>query len=743
MSKDALDEGKVSGAQMDTAKATVYSLLPWIQWNDTQLELGDVNDFTQNLSFNASSPWRWTGGYSNTSSNADKIPSDGTAGEAETNVVTEDVTAVPQFTFVTGHGDKPSKDPGDNSTNKVTDFAPTKNSDFTVTVKLTGNDSNNTVTAYTANSKPSGTVVTVAQSPSNKALNVADSIENGYAAKTGYDFRVWVVDNYVDPGFPTTCVTVGNMCVGKEVSAVTTAADGKRTATVTLTAYETGTTSGAADTSVNDKTKLADFASAYFGTDGDSRKVKVWEQSASKLGTTVEFHRNPVLLSDPNTALMSTPAMAIYPGNDDSTGIQVQSTPSATGNPGFNVQNFDYAENYVGARSGSGNLGKRLVVQFVETVDDCFIGGNDVPSNEASTPGIYTTAGENASFPSSAYKQIAQFDDPEVDVPASAACATFSDGKAYDLGALDSGTAGLSSLIRSADGSSAFSFGKIGSNNLQYNQFATTTFTFTNKATGKEVATYTIPSAQIGGNPVFKWTDDSAKIQGTKDVTYAISESVTLGADGPVDVTPTSGNEVTVYALVPTLSAADSVTSVGEETSLTQSVTKFDWRWIGATTAGDKKSDVSLVVSEKPAVQKLVYSLVRGTTPSAGTTGGTVNTTVAPSENSDFKAGVVLTTAASAGGTTVYPADIDRSLVTRSNGDVVDGDKISSFSNGHDTEFDDYDFRIWVTGQKVSSLPLTGGLGTGRIFLMVCAGMALIAGTVAAVRKFALSRNRD
>jgi hypothetical protein len=744
MSKDKLSSGKIVDALMDTASTKIYSLLPWIQWNDTQLELGDVNDFTKNLTMNSSSPWRWTGGFYGTFSNADRIPDTDAAGEA--NVFTEDVTATPQFTFVTGHGDKPSKDPGDNATNKVTDFAPSKNSDFTVTVKLVGVKSKNFVTAYTANSrKNSSDPITAAQSPSNKALSVSGSIENGYPAKTGYDFRVWVVDNYVDPGFPTTCVTDGNMCVGKQISDVTTAADGKRTATVTLTAYLNGTSTGAADTTVNDKTKLADFASAYFGTDADSRNVKVWEQSASKLGSTVEFHRNPVLLSDPAKAMVSMQTQVVYNGADNAPGIQVQATPSATGNPGFNVQGWNYVTNYVGAHASSSNLGKRLVVQFTESVDDCFIGGSNVPSNEESTPGIYTTAAASGTtFPGPNYKQIAQFEDPTVKVPASAACATFADGKAYDLGSLDNGANGLSSLIRSFDGTKAFTFGKIGETDLQYNQFATTTFILLNKDTGAKIAKYVIPGAQTGGDPTFTWLDDSVKVQGTKDVTYSILESVTFDDTGDTfDVTPTSGNEATVYALVPTLSASDSVTSAGEETSLTQSITGFDWRWIGATSAGDKKNDVSLVVSEKPGVKKLVYGLVRGTTPSAGTTGGTVNATVAPTENSDFKAGVILTTAASADGTTVYPADIDRGLVTRSNGDVADGDKISSFSNGHDTEFDDYDFRIWVTGQKVSSLPLTGGLGTGRIFLMVCAGMALIAGAAAAIRKFALSRNRD
>jgi hypothetical protein len=740
MSKDKLSSGKIVDALMDTAKTTVYSLLPWVQWNDTQLEVGDINDFTKNLTMNSSSAWRWTGGYSEPSKNADKIKDTDAAGEA--NVFTEDVTATPQFTFVTGHGDKPSKDPGDNATNKVTDFAPSKNSDFTVTVKLVGAKSKNIVTAYTANSKKnSSDPTTVAQSLSNKALSVSGSIENGYAAKSGYDFRVWVVDNYVDPGFPTTCVTDGNMCVGKQISDVTTAADGKRTATVTLTAYLNGTSTGNADATVNDKTKLADFASAYFGTDADSRNVKVWEQSASKLGSTVEFHRNPVLLSDPAKAMVSMQTQVVYNGADNAPGIQVQATPSATGNPGFNVQGWNYVTNYVGAHASSSNLGKRLVVQFTESVDDCFIGGSNVPSNEESTPGIYTTAAASGTtFPGPNYKQIAQFEDPTVKVPASAACATFADGKAYDLGSLDKGTDSLSSLIRSSDGTKNFSFGKIGETDLQYNQFATTTFTFTNKATGTKVATYTIPSAQIGGDPTFTWLDDSAKIQGTKDVTYSISESVTLGTDGPVNVTPASGNEVTVYALVPTLSASDSVTSMGEETSLTQSITGFDWRWIGATSAGDKKNDVSLVVSEKPGVKKLVYGLVRGTTPSAGASGGTVNATVAPTENSDFKAGVILTTEASADGTTVYPSDIDRGLVTRSNGDVADGDKISSFSNGHDTEFDDYDFRIWVTGQKVSSIPLTGGLGTGRWLITLGLILILVAAGTVSMRKFLFPR---
>ncbi|MCI1984514.1 MAG: VWA domain-containing protein [Bifidobacteriaceae bacterium] len=731
---DSFSNGKVVGAQLGSATATVYSVLPWVQWNDSQVELKSVNDFTDNLAFNSSSPWRWSRGYGSSNKAADKVPDDG-----EGLVVSEKVTAVPQFNFVKDHGDEPSKNPGDNvnADNKVTDFAPTVNSDFTVTVQLTGVDSKKVLIAKTANSKTGSEPTGVAQSPSNKALDVADSLENGYPAKTGYDFRVWVVNNFEDPGFPTTCVTSGDMCLGKEVSDVKVGTDGKRTAVVTLTAYLKGDTSGAANSKANKFTKLADFTSAYFGTDGDATKVKVWEQSASKLGDTVEFRRNPVLLSDPSRALTSTPALALYNGDADSAALQVQSTPSDSGNPGFNIQGFDYAVNYVGQRSGSSDLGKRIVMQFTETVDDCFIGGKDVPTNEEQTPGIYTQLTASGHFPGSAFTEIAEFDNPKVDVPAAAACFTVRDGKAYDLGELD-----LQELLRNADNSAAFSFSKIGSTDQQYNDFASTTFTFTND-TGKAVAHYTIPSATSGMSASFQWLDDSAKIQGAEDVTYTVTSAVTLTGDTASSVS--NSDEATVYALAPQLTVQDSATSLGQQVALTNSISGMSWRWVGSATEATATDDGApanaAVVSEKPTVQKLSYSLVRGTTPSAGTTGGTIGATLTPQKNTDFKAGVTLTTKNSVNGTMVLPSDIDQSLIINTNENTLltNDEKVATISNNF-AQDDGYDFRVWVTGKMQSSLPLTGGMGTGRMFLVLGGMMALAAAAAVTIRKITLMR---
>jgi hypothetical protein len=188
MSKDSLSGGKVVGGGEWTATSTVYSLLPWIQWHDTQVNLGEVNDFSKNIGFNSPSPWRWAGGYSTSNASADKVPADG-----EDNLVSENVTAVPQLNWVNGHGEEPSKNPGDNAGNKVTDFAPTRNSDFTVTADLTGDTSGHHMIARTKNAGAPDGAIEVASSMSNTSLSPAISVVNGFNKGDGYDFRVWVI----------------------------------------------------------------------------------------------------------------------------------------------------------------------------------------------------------------------------------------------------------------------------------------------------------------------------------------------------------------------------------------------------------------------------------------------------------------------------------------------------------------------------------------------------------------------
>lgn len=88
------------------------------------------------------------------------------------------------------------------------------------------------------------------------------------------------------------------------------------------------------------------------------------------------------------------------------------------------VSGFSYKDNWCGPGSNGFNNGKKLIIQFNVTAKDGFLGGNDVPTNEKSTSGIYDKDG----------KEVKPFEQPTVNVPIKEVKVTAEDKNVYLLG---------------------------------------------------------------------------------------------------------------------------------------------------------------------------------------------------------------------------------------------------------------------------------------------------------------------
>lgn len=751
--------------------STVYALIPQVSVGDTLVNAGDANDFSKNFT---TPIWRAADADKSTRATAND---DLTV--LNTPLVSEKVTGTTMYDYV--QGDQPATNPGDAT---YTGFAPTQNSDFNVFVRLVS-ASGVTTDAKTANEGSPADVVTFALDGQPTSADTADSIDNGGSA--AHDFRVWVVNAYVDPGFPKTCVTDGNMCLGKEVSDVTTdPASGKRSVTVTLTAYLKGTASGAADTAENEKTKLADYASAYFKTDKDARNVKVWEQSASDItGQTVEFKRNPVLLSDQskpaNEQVGLTADMASYQG-----GILVQTMTSKSGNPGFNVQGWNYVSNYVGARSGSGVKGKRIVVQFKETLGDCFVGGDKVPANEDTTPGIYTL--ESGVIPGlfpAGFTKVAKFAQPTVNVPAPTNCAYLNNKSAvksdaaYQYATIGGNDGkGFSSLLKSDDAANTF---------ISDNSGSTLTWTFSVQENAGDPAMTTVGSYSVAPGASFadgtwNWNDGANKyMEGVGKHIVKVQLTASTQPDTPVatwggvalNSAGTNKDDVkTVDVFVPVVVSSDSTVNVGESNSMSMNFTSEisvgnpeeqytnQLMWSDAT--GGSVDAINL--SEKPDAKVQAVELEEAEP------GKIVNETdtIKPTTNTTFKVQVALSGAALAdkAPTTVGPTgqtsltesqtDQNTRLVEKNTKLLATNVLISFGSNNkagvtlgaptataedmRDRDGTKAAFTVYVKGQTVSAIPLTGEAGTARWFITLGIIVAAVAAGTLILRKYTSSR---
>lgn len=95
------------------------------------------------------------------------------------------------------------------------------------------------------------------------------------------------------------------------------------------------------------------------------------------------------------------------------------------------VSGFSYKDNWCGNQIAGGSTtfhnGKKLIIQFTVTAKEKFLGGNDVPTNEKNTSGIYDKDGEDG-------KLVKLFKQPTVNVPIKPVKVTAADKNVYLLG---------------------------------------------------------------------------------------------------------------------------------------------------------------------------------------------------------------------------------------------------------------------------------------------------------------------
>lgn len=99
-------------------------------------------------------------------------------------------------------------------------------------------------------------------------------------------------------------------------------------------------------------------------------------------------------------------------------------TYEVTGNT-LKVTNFDFSANWCGSHNGTYS-GKKLIVEFTVTSREGFLGGNDVPTNEGTTDGIYNS--DNTS--------LGGFTPPSVNVPIKDVTVKATDKNVYLLGSV-------------------------------------------------------------------------------------------------------------------------------------------------------------------------------------------------------------------------------------------------------------------------------------------------------------------
>jgi hypothetical protein len=165
------------------------------------------------------------------------------------------------------------------------------------------------------------------------------------------------------------------------------------------------------------------------------------------------------------------------------------------------------------------------------------------------------------------------------------------------------------------------------------------------------------------------------------------------------------------------------------------------FRWVGEANSSTTSAKITAApVASETATSVLLYQCEQG---DCATTDPVKNsTTVAPTENTGFTVVSAITTA-SGKTTNVTLRNIASTapLVTKATNAVTADDIAASLDNGQDSS--DADFMIYVLGARQSSIPLTGGTGTGRWFLFAGGVMAIIAAAAVMIRKFSLDHAKE
>ena len=154
---------------------------------------------------------------------------------------------------------------------------------------------------------------------------------------------------------------------------------------------------GGSTSNLDASATIKDIVTPYFDMPNDVKDVEVYTaESNGRTDNTINWKDK-------------------VPFNDGNVSIQ--------GNT-VSVSGFSYKDNWCGPGSNGFNNGKKLIIQFNVTAKDGFLGGNDVPTNEKSTSGIYDKDG----------KEVKPFEQPTVNVPIKEVKVTAEDKNVYLLG---------------------------------------------------------------------------------------------------------------------------------------------------------------------------------------------------------------------------------------------------------------------------------------------------------------------
>ncbi|MCI1984516.1 MAG: VWA domain-containing protein [Bifidobacteriaceae bacterium] len=582
-----------------------------------------------------------------------------------------------------------------------------------------------------------GLDITATTTNAGTTIPLSSITESGKTYAT-YALATMNVDPLVDNSWIPGCeVRQSGLCLGKDVTKID-----DTHFTVTLSAYATGSVKNNVDTvddpTVTNSLNISDFPTGYFTVPQSVSDIHVWQQKATGLSaddSTPKFY-DQLDESAPNLASekdvdVSLPGIAAtgYTGTEKIYGPEVSNWPLAT--------------NYVGLHTDSAttqNYGKRLIIQFTETVRGTFLGGAKVPTNWTDMSGVTSDA------PGSAGKYLAKFpqQDP-VSIPLKQDAFQLSDAKAYLGGNYD-----FDGIVRDAQGKE---------------------LTFPDHADGTKdddfvnilILLTSVPidestPGQPGGSGTYpviaQWelnsgdTEGAARITSNKDGVIPVDKDGFVlskafagisSIDSPMSVKPLNLDPITIYTMTPQVSVKDSAIDIGKSTKLSNNVS---WEWGNATKSADDLAKLPLASEivtgasgKDGSVADVSINCVQG-----GCTKVTADTTASfsPLTNANFTVTDVTLKSTRANSVKVSAAKADALTVTADHTTVSNPDKESSFvddaASSVTSVFDpegSANFTVYVLPVKLSALPLTGGMGTGRTFLLVAVAMVLVAAVTA------------
>ena len=288
-------------------------------------------------------------------------------------------------------------------------------------------------------------------------------------------------------------------------------------------------TSTTVSASLGAEASTSDYSSKYFSVPADASGVEVYEQSATAIAS-----NGTVTWGDAVPAADTT----------------VVSSTDADGNKGIKVTGFDYDANYVGEREDGSVGGKRLIVRFTETVGECFLGGNKVPTNTPATSGVSDSDGSLVSV------FTTEDDQPTVDVALEDNCpATVADGKAYEGSSLDGAL--LGKLVTQDSG-------RVDSDD----DYATLAYKVTRD--GADLGTYDAASGTVS-------VTGEAAIKTPDDIELGLTPTITPVSSGTYDMASGTALTSTVKVLSPQATVRDSVVDAGADTTLDGNLSSWVW----------------------------------------------------------------------------------------------------------------------------------------------------------------------